>query len=57
MYDAAVPYILLVIVNILLIHLIEINLLSSKKMHLKMSSAKRWPYCFSLNVLKYTQGI
>ena len=33
--------------------LIEIQIFSLKKMHLKMSSAKRWPYCLGLNVLKW----
>ena len=31
--------------------LIEILTFSSKKMHLKVSSAKRRPFCLSLNVL------
>ena len=31
--------------------LIEILILSFKKMHLKVSSAKRWPFCLGLNVL------
>ena len=31
--------------------LIEIHTFSFKKMHLKMSSAKQWPFCLSLNVL------
>ena len=31
--------------------LIEIHLFSFKKMRLKVSSAKRWPFCFRLNVL------
>ena len=29
----------------------EINTFSFKKMHLKTSSAKRWPFCLGLNVL------
>ena len=32
---------------------IEILTFSFKKMRLKVSSAKRWPFCLSLNVLKY----
>ena len=32
--------------------LIAIHIFSFKKMHLKMSSAKRWPFCLGLNVLK-----
>ena len=31
--------------------LIEIYAFSFKKMHVKMSSAKRWPFCLGLNVL------
>ena len=34
--------------------LIEIHTFSFKKMHLKMSSAKRRPFCLGLNVLKST---
>ena len=33
--------------------LIEINIFSFKKMHLKTSSAKRRPFCLGLNVLSY----
>ena len=33
--------------------LIKIHTFSFKKMHLKMSSAKRWPFCLGLNVLKH----
>ena len=32
--------------------LIRIHTFSFKEMHLKMSSAKWWPFCLSLNVLK-----
>ena len=32
--------------------LIEIHIFSFKKMHLKLSSAKRRPFCLGLNVLK-----
>ena len=32
--------------------LIEIHTFSFKKIRLKMSSAKRWPFCLGLNVLK-----
>ena len=32
--------------------LVEIPTFSFKKMHLKMSSAKRWPSCLGLNVLR-----
>ena len=35
--------------------LIEINIFSLKKMHLKMSSGKLYPFCFSLNVLMNEQ--
>ena len=35
--------------------LIEILTLSFKKMHLKVSSAKRRPFCLGLNVLKELQ--
>ena len=34
---------------------IEIHTISFKKMHLKMSSGRRWPYCFGLNVLNRPQ--
>ena len=34
-------------------HLIEIKKFSLKKMHLKMLSAKWWPFCLSLNVLTH----
>ena len=30
----------------------KIDTFSFKKMHLKMSSVKRWPFCLGLNVLK-----
>ena len=33
--------------------LIEIQTFSLTKMHLKMSSVKRWPFCLGLNVLKW----
>ena len=33
--------------------LIEILTFSLKKMRLKVSSAKRWPFCLGLNVLRY----
>ena len=32
--------------------LIEIHMFSLKKIHLKMSSGKWWPFCLGLNVLK-----
>ena len=32
----------------------EIHTFSFKKMHLKTSSAKRWPFCLGLNVLTHT---
>ena len=32
--------------------LIRINIFSFKRVHLKMSSAKGWPFCLGLNVLK-----
>ena len=32
--------------------LIEIHTFSFKKMHIKISSAKWWPFCLSLNVLR-----
>ena len=31
----------------------EIHSFSFKKMHLKMSSGKQWPFCLGLNVLKH----
>ena len=34
--------------------LIEFLTFSYKKMRLKMSSAKRWPFCIGLNVLKFS---
>ena len=37
--------------------LIEIHIFSLKKMGLKVSSAKWWPFCFGLNVLKGLCGI
>ena len=36
--------------------LIEMNAFSSKKMHLKMTSAKWWLFCFGLNVLSDVHG-
>ena len=33
--------------------LVEIHAFSLKKMRLKMSSGKRWPFCLGLNVLSY----
>ena len=36
--------------------LIEIQTFSLKKMHLKMLSAKRWPFCLGLNVLNNRQA-
>ena len=35
--------------------LIEILTFSFKKMHLKMPSAKSWPFCLGLNVFKQLQ--
>ena len=37
--------------------LIKIHTFSSEKMHLKMSSAKRWPFCLGLNVLNTIEHI
>ena len=37
--------------------LIEIYIFSFKKMHLKMSYGKWWPFCLSLNVLKYVRDV
>ena len=37
--------------------LIEIHTFSFKKMHLKMSSGKWWPFCLGLNVLMHTYVI
>ena len=36
--------------------LIKINTFSFKKMHMKMSSGKRQPFCLGLNVLKGNTG-
>ena len=36
--------------------LIEIHTFSFKKMHLKMSSEKKWPFCFGLNVFRNTKA-
>ena len=37
--------------------LIEIYIISSKKMHLKLSSAKRWPFCLGHNVLRHWKWV
>ena len=37
--------------------LIEILIFSFKKMHLKVSSAKRRPFCLGLNVLTYCTNV